>query len=45
LESDLLTWALRRVEWRTVAEAFMELMPEELTEEDPYRDEDAESGR
>ena len=43
LESDLLTWALRRVEWRTVAEAFMELMPEELTEEDPYRDEDTES--
>ena len=45
LESDLLTWALRRVEWRTVAEAFMELVPEELTEEDPYRDEDTESGR
>ena len=43
LESDLLTWALRRVEWRTVAEAFMELVPEELTEEDPYRDEDTES--
>lgn len=43
LESDLLTWALRRVEWRDVAEAFLELVPEELTEEDPYRDEDAES--
>ena len=43
LESDLLTWALRRVEWRTVADAFMELVPEELTEEDPYRDEDTES--